>query len=525
MQSAGFRIVRVVSRRSLPLTLDVTDASFVPHNQSTTRKETRIVKSAVRLPTHLLIGDQRIEDSSAGTYDHVRPSTGKVQASFALAGAREVDLAVQAAREALPGWKSIAPNVRRNLILRLADMIEKNAEDFVAIAAMETGIPVKFGGGVPSAVEWFRYYAGWADKVEGKQIPTFPMNGFDYTISEPYGVIGAIISWNFPLSSIAMKVPAALAAGNCVVVKPSERAPFAAARLGELVQEAGFPPGVVSVIAAGPEGGECLVRHPGVDKLSFTGSGETAKTILRAAADRLTPIALELGGKSANLIFADCDIEKAVTLASTFPFSRLAGQGCVLPTRVLVEDSVYDEVVERIAARSSELRVGDPFNEETDVGPVISGADCDRIQAVIERAKQAGAKVATGGERLGGDLADGFFIAPTVFAEVDPTSELANREVFGPVVATMRFSSDEEAVSLANRTEYGLGAYISTTDVGRVHRLARLLDAGVVNVNGMAPSQPSVPFGGQKQSGYGREGGEAGLHEFIRPKNVFIGLS
>lgn len=482
------------------------------------------MKSPTKLPTFLLIGDQHIEDTSAGTLDHVRPSTGKVQAAVPIAGEREVDMAVGAARAALPAWRSTSPHIRRNLLLRLADLIEQHAEEFVALAAIDNGMPVKFGGTVPAVVEWFRYYAGWADKVEGKQIPTFPANGFDYTLSEPYGVIGALIPWNAPLASVSMKVPAALASGNCVVLKPSELAPFAVARFGELVLEAGFAPGIVNVIAAGPEGGEYLVKHPGVDKLTFTGSGATAKKIIRSSADRLTPIALELGGKSANLIFADCDIEAAVELAASAPFSRLAGQGCVLPTRVLIERSVYDEVVEKIAARASEFKVGDPLDENTDVGPVINRAACDRIQSMIDRAKQTNAKVMTGGDRLGGDLADGFFIPPTLFAGVDPESELANDEVFGPVVAAMPFSTEDEALAMANRSEYGLGAYINTRDVGRVHRLARLLEAGSVNVNGMAPTLPCVPFGGQKQSGYGREGGEAGLHEFIRPKNVFIGF-
>lgn len=477
----------------------------------------------VRLPAHLIIGADRLSDTSAGTFAHVRPSTGKVQAEVPLAGESEVDYAVRTARDALPRWRSTPPNVRRDLLLKLAELIESNASEFALLAAYESGIPVRFGGGVQAAVEWFRYYAGWADKVEGKQIPTFVTDGFDYTLSEPYGVIGALIPWNFPLASVAMKIPAALASGNCVVIKPSELAPFAVTRLGELALEAGFAPGVVNVISSGPEGGECLVRHRGVDKLTFTGSGATAKKILRAAAETMTPIALELGGKSPSLIFSDCDIDMAVEIAATTPFSPLAGQGCALPTRVLIERSVYDAVLEKLVARSSELKVGDPLDEETDVGPVISDGACTRILSMIERANDTTAKLMIGGRRLGGDFKDGFFIEPTVFANVDPESELGTEEVFGPVLAVMSFESEGEAIALANRSDYALGAYVYTTNIGRAHRLARLLDAGGVNINAMKPTQPCVPFGGQKQSGYGREGGEAGLHEFIRPKNVFIG--
>jgi acyl-CoA reductase-like NAD-dependent aldehyde dehydrogenase len=319
-----------------------------------------------------------------------------------------------------------------------------------------------------------------------------------------------------------MTLAPALAAGNCVLLKPPELAPFAAIRLGELFLEAGFPPGVVNVVTAGPEGGDALVRHPGVDKVHFTGSGATAKKILANALETLKPVGLELGGKSANLVFADADLQNAA-LQGVLGMQG-SGQGCINGTRVLIERSVYEEVLQLMQGIIATLPVGDPAVETTFFGPVINQAAVDRIMGMIDEAKSTGARVVSGGERLGGDLADGYFIAPTVFADVANTSQIAQNEVFGPVVAALPFDSEDEAVAMANDTAYGLAAYVQTNDLKRAHRVSAALTAGNIWVNGFFGIPAGAPFGGTKQSGYGRLGGRDGIREFTRPKNVYVAL-
>jgi acyl-CoA reductase-like NAD-dependent aldehyde dehydrogenase len=322
-----------------------------------------------------------------------------------------------------------------------------------------------------------------------------------------------------------MKVAPALAAGNCVVLKPSELAPFTPQVFGEICLDAGLPPGVVNVVTGGPEAGEALVSHPDVGKISFTGGGATARRVMESAARMLTPVVLELGGKSANIVFPDADLDAAATMACQTGVLNLAGQVCSLPTRLLVHDSVFDDVLARVAERAKATKVGMPFEAGTQMGPVITEASCTRILGVIERAVSDGARLLTGGARLGGDLADGFFIAPTVFGDVDPASGLAQAEVFGPVLSAIRFRDEDEAVAIANGTPYGLAGYVWTADLKRAHRVASGLEAGWIGVNGFPPMPPNVPFGGFKQSGFGREGGLAGVLEFVRTKNVYVDLT
>jgi aldehyde dehydrogenase (NAD+) len=481
----------------------------------------------VKLPSGaLLIGEEWVADPSGGRMEHVNPSTGKVLASFALAGASEIETAVAAARDAFPAWRAWAPNARREVLFEIARRLEIHAPELSVLRSLEIGAPLKPGGGLNLAAEYFRYYAGWVDKLEGRTIPTYPGVALDYTLVEPYGVVAVLIPWNGPVVSAGMKVAPALAAGNTVVLKPSELGPLAALRFAELCRDAGLPPGVLNVVPGGPEAGQALVSHPGVDKISFTGGPATARKVLTAAAEHLVPVVLELGGKSANVVFADADLDAAVMTSVMAGIVNAAGQACVLPTRMLVADDVYDEVEARAADLARGVRVGDPFADGIQMGPVINDAACQRILGVIEQARDDGSgRLVAGGERLGGDLADGYFITPTVFGDVDHDSSLAQDEIFGPVLAMTRFADEDEAVALANGTRYGLGAIVYTNDLRRAHRVAARLDAGSLGINAFPPMPVNAPFGGMKESGFGREGGQAGVEEFLRVKNVYVSLS
>jgi aldehyde dehydrogenase (NAD+) len=474
-------------------------------------------------PGGMLIGGVWVEESTLGRAAHLNPSTGKEQGTFVLGGRAEIDQAVTAARDAVAAWRTMPVHLRRDVLLRLAQLIAAQDEEFGVIGALESG-RLYAPGSTFLASQYFSYYAGWVDKIAGSSMPGGP-GSLDYVLLQPCGVVGVIIPWNGPLTSIGMKLAPALAAGNCIVLKPPELAPYAALRFGELCQEAGLPPGVVNVVPGGIEAGEALVRHPGVAQITFTGGIGAARAVMEAAAETLTPVLLELGGKSPAIVFEDADLSRAATLAAVLALSVNAGQGCVLPTRLLVQDSIYDEVVERVLATARSFRLGDPLTEGTTMGPVISEAACERILSIVDRARrQAEGTLLTGGSRAGGDLADGFFVEPTVFGDVDNTTPLAQEEIFGPVLAVVRFRDEDEAVALANDSDYGLGAFLYTRDLARAHRMAAALDAGMIAVNGMSPMLPTMPFGGIKQSGFGREGGRAGLDEFLVTTNVHVSL-
>jgi aldehyde dehydrogenase (NAD+) len=472
----------------------------------------------------LLIGGKWVTDSSGGEFEHVYAATGKVTSRVPLGGPAEIDAAVKAAREAFTAWRRTPAHIRRNAMLKLAELLMDHAEEFQSLGTLDTGTPSALTAhSAAVTADLFAYNAGWCDKIGGEVVTAYSSPSFDYALDEPYGVVGVIIPWNGPLISCGMVLGPALAAGNCVVLKPPELAPYAASRLGELFLEAGFPPGVVNVVPAGPEGGSALVRHKDVDKVHFTGSGATAQKVLTAALDTLKPVGLELGGKSANIIFEDADLDAAAQGALTAIF-QLSGQGCILGTRVLVQESVHREVVERIARIAEHAPIGDPQDPDVFVGPVVNDAACQRIMGVIEDTKRSGATLVAGGERMTGEFSDGYFIQPTVFDDVDPASSLGQHEVFGPVLAITPFSDEADAVRIANATDFGLAAYIQTRDVARVHRVASDLIAGNVWVNGFTGIPSNAPFGGTKQSGYGRLGGIWGIREFSRPKNVWIGL-
>lgn len=477
------------------------------------------------LPTGLLIDGDWVRDTSAGSMDHVNPATGAVQRSFPVAGPREVESAVAAAQAAAPAWAAMPIGQRHRILASIATSLRVRADEFGLITTMETGMLNRAGRLLaPIAADWFAYYAGWLDKVTGS---VYPVDGtFDYTIAEPFGVVAVILTWNGPTASIGMKVAPALAAGCTVVLKPPELAPFSSNLFGRICLDAGLPPGVLNIVPGGPEAGECLVRHPRVDKISFTGGPATAARIQAACAQSLTPLVLELGGKSANIVFADADLDSAVAAAAR-GVSSMSGQVCVAPTRLLVERSVYAQVVERVAGTLTQVKIGDPFDPGSEMGPVISAAAADRILSMVASARESAAgHVVLQGERQGAELARGFYVSPTVVADVDSASEIAQEEVFGPVLSVMPFDGDDEAVKLANDTRYGLAAYLHTTNLARVHTLARRLKVGNVSVNGgLAVAGPVAPFGGMKDSGYGKEGGLPGLQEFLRTKNVNINLS
>jgi acyl-CoA reductase-like NAD-dependent aldehyde dehydrogenase len=473
----------------------------------------------------LLIGDRLVTEASGGEFGHQYPATGKPTLRVPLAGAPEVDEAVRAARAASPEWKSWSVDRRRDVMLRFAALMREHTESIARLTVFENGTPIWLAETFPGLIaDAFTYNAGWADKVSGEVIATWPEPALDYTLIEPYGVAGIIIPWNGPVPSLGMTLAPALAVGNTVVLKPSRPAPFSAVRVGQLLLEAGFPPGVVNILPGGPEAGDALVRHPGVDKIHFMGSSAVAKEVLAAALTNLTPVTLELGGKSANIIFADADLEAAATLAIA-AVAYMSGQACLIGTRVLVEAPVYDEVVERCRDLVEQIAIGDPASPATRMGPVISQDSCDRVLGFVERARQNGeGRLVTGGHRLEGDLADGYFLAPTIFADVDNASDLAQKEIFGPLMCMQRFESEEEALAVANDHRYGLAAYVQTNDLRRAHRLAAALEAGNVWINGFPTVPISMPFGGTKQSGYGRLGGLAGIREFSRPKNVWTAL-
>jgi acyl-CoA reductase-like NAD-dependent aldehyde dehydrogenase len=478
------------------------------------------------LPTpRLIIGsDEPTTGGGGGRYEHHYPATGEVQAVVPLAGTSDVDAAVAAARAAFPAWRDLDLNRRRDILLEIARRVVADQQRLAAIGTLEIGVPNMFAAQVVHvAADWFTYYAGWIGKSGGEVVPIPTGDAFDYVRDEPLGVIGAIIPWNGALVSIGMKVAPALAAGNCVVLKPPENAPFTALRFAEIAAAAGLPPGVLNIVPGDGQAGAALCAHPDINKITFTGGGETARKVLAAAAQALTPVVLELGGKSANIVFPDADLDAAASMAVSAGMLG-TGQGCSLPTRLLVHTDVYDDVLSRVLGATQLLTVGDPWEPSTTTGPLATAAQLERVTQAVDNAvaTQSG-KLLGGGARPSG-LGDGYYYCPTVFGDVDPASDLAQKEIFGPVLSILRFGSDDEAVELANNTQYGLAAYLHTSDLRRAHVISAALDAGGVSVNGFPLMPSGAPFGGWKQSGFGREGGLWGLREFQQTKNVYIAL-
>lgn len=468
----------------------------------------------------LLIGNRRLMGSGERVTRYYA-GTGKPTGDLRLASEADVDAAVAAARAAFPAWRALPASARRDMMLRAAALLGSRTERLAQLAAVDAGLTVDGARGmVRTAAEWLTYYAGWIDKAGSPTVPTDPFS-LDYVRHEPYGVIGVISPANSSVS--AMILAPLLAAGNCAVVKPSQYTATVTAEYLQVFLDAGMPSGVVNSVPGEAAVGEALVRHAGVNKIHFTGSCAVGAKVSALAASLLKPSGLELGGKSANIVFPDAPLDGAADLVMR-ALVRQSGQSCVAGTRIIVHESVAEDLLSRTIERTRRQKVGDPLRSDTMVGPVVSAAACERIMGVIERARASGnGRVALGGERVGGDLAEGYFIAPTIFADVDNKSSLAQAETFGPVISFITFRTDEEAVAIANDSEFGLAAYIQTTDLRRAHRTAAQLDVGTIWVNGAVGILPGTPFGGVKNSGYGRLGGYSGLLEFCQPKNIWVG--
>lgn len=475
--------------------------------------------------TKLLINNQWMEAASGKTFPTINPSTGDVICQVAEADQRDVDRAVTAARLAFERgpWRRMSASERGRMLLKLADLIERNAEELARLESLDNGKPYKVAltADLPLTVACYRYYAGWADKIQGK---TIPISGdyFCYTRPEPVGVVGQIIPWNFPLLMQAWKLAPALACGNTVVLKPAEQTPLTALRVGELIVEAGFPEGVVNILPGyGPTAGQAIARHMDVDKVAFTGSTEVGHLIMEAAAQtNLKRVTLELGGKSPNIVFADADMNQAVE-GSHFALFFNQGQCCCAGSRLFVEEKAYDEFVERSVERASKRTVGDPFDAKTEQGPQVDEAQFDKVMSYIDSGKREGAKLMCGGERVG---ERGYFVRPTVFADVKDDMKIAQEEIFGPVMSIIRFRDIDEVVERANKTMYGLAAAVWTRDIGKAHAVANGVRAGTVWVNCYDVFDAGAPFGGFKQSGMGRELGEYGLQQYTEIKTVTVKL-
>jgi len=473
----------------------------------------------------MLIGGEWVEALDGATFNTVNPSDGRALASLAKGSAVDVDRAVQAARVALESsaWATASPFDRQEILLRLAELVDANFEELATLDSLEFGSPISRTRMLRRrAVGLLRYYAGQAVDIHGDTIQnSLPSDMFSYTVKEPVGVVGAIIPWNGPLVVAIWKIAPALAAGCTVVLKPSEEASLSPLRLGELMVEAGVPAGVVNVVTGHGDVGAALTSHPGVDKVTFTGSTETGKRIVQASADSMKRLSLELGGKSPNIVFADADLERAVAGAAMAVFAN-SGQICVAGSRMFVEAPIYDEFVQRVADFGAGLRLGVSLDPATELGPLVSERQFARVSSYISAAHDEGAVAVDAKDPTRAPNDAGFYVPPTVFADVTDDMTIAREEVFGPVIAALPFTDVEEVVARANQSEFGLSSGVWTSDIGKAQRVARRLKTGTVWVNTYQSMDPAIPFGGYKMSGFGRESGRHHIEEFLETKAIVV---
>ena len=476
----------------------------------------------------MLIGGEWVDAHSGATFETVNPYTGKVWATAPDAGAEDVDRAVRAAREAFDSgpWGTMTGTQRAGLMRRLAELIAEHGEAIALVESTDNGKLLReMSGQLGALPEYYHYFAGAADKIQGDTIPSDKPNFFVYTRREPVGVVGMVVPWNSPVLLLSWKLATALAAGCTVVAKPAEQTPASTLEFARLFEEAGFPPGVFNVVTGDGATGRALVRHPGVDKVAFTGSTETGISVMKDAADHLARVSLELGGKSPNIVFEDADLEAAANGVVAGIFAA-TGQTCMAGSRLFVHEGVHDELVGRLSERAATIRLGDPLDPGTEMGPVAFPQQLEKILNLIRSGRDEGAELVFGGNRPGdGELSDGYFVEPTIFTGVRADMEIAREEIFGPVLSVMPFGDEEEVIARANDTRFGLAAGVWTTDVRRAHRVANALRAGTVWINAYRTVSFNTPFGGMKMSGFGRENGLDSIDGYTSVKAVWVELS
>jgi len=482
------------------------------------------VSRYVAKPRQMLINGKWVNAASGKTFPTYNPATGEVLAQVAEGDKEDIERAVAAARAAFDKgpWRKLAPSERARLMWKLADLLEKHLEEFAQLECLNQGKPLFLArvADLPVSIDQLRYYAGWATKIEGNTIPLSMQPGgkfLAYTLREPIGVVGQIIPWNFPLIMATLKLGPALASGCTVVLKPAEQTPLTALRLGELIQEVGFPEGVVNIVTGyGETAGAALAAHPKVDKIAFTGSTEVGKLIVHAAAGNLKKVSLELGGKSPNIVFQDAEIDSAIPGAANAIFFN-QGQVCCAGSRLYVEDKQFDKVVDGVSQFASKIHVGPGMDLANQMGPLVSEEQLNRVCSYLESGFSEGAKAVTGGSRQGDK---GYFVKPTVLVNTNEKMKVVREEIFGPVVTVMPFSDVDDLIARANGTEYGLAAAVWTRDIKKAHRIAAELRAGTVWINCYGVLDSAMPFGGYKQSGWGREMGHEMLDLYTETKSV-----
>jgi len=473
----------------------------------------------------LFINGRFVDALGGGTIDVLNPHDGSIITAIAAAEAADVDAAVEAASRAFPAWSRMAAAERGRLLLKLADAIEAHAEELAHLESLDTGHPIRDSRAldVPRTAACFRYFGGMADKLQGSVIPV--ETGFlNYVQRAPIGVVGQIVPWNFPLMFTSWKMGPALAAGNTVVIKPSELTPLSSLRIAELMAEVGFPAGVVNMVPGyGHTAGQRLAEHPGVGKIAFTGSTATGRRIVEASKGNLKRVQLELGGKGANIVFEDADLDAAINGAAWAIFHN-QGQACIAGSRLVLHERIADAFLERFGALAASIRLGNPLDPETEMGPLTSALHRDRVLSYVDTAREQGARVLSGGKApTAPDLAAGYYVEPTI-VEARPHDRVAQEEVFGPFVTVLRFGSDEEALEIANSTDYGLGSGLWTRDLARAHKFADTIRAGMCWINCYKRVNPGSPFGGVGLSGYGREMGFEAMHDYTEARSVWVNV-